>query len=127
MFQWFDAFFSTCNSLGGCRVDYLSTHIYACSADYVMNTLQDLYNAYQRPIWLTELACPGTSDPAVISAFMKEVIPRLEQSPIVERYAWFASRFTTQAWGNWLLSSENSLLSPHVSQRSALGDVYVGF
>merc|ERR1711872_121831 len=33
MFQWFDSFFSACNNLGGCKVDFISTHIYTCSAD----------------------------------------------------------------------------------------------
>jgi len=126
MFQWFDSFFSACNNLGGCKVDFISTHIYTCSADYTMQVLQDLYNRYGKKIWLTEFACPMTNDPNTIQQYMKDVLPRLEAADFVDRYAWFASRFATQDWGpNWLLSSENSLLVPHVSQKSGLGSYYM--
>ena len=57
---------------------------------------QDLYNAYNRKIWLTEVACPGTRDPATIRRYMEELVPRLEAADYVDRYAWFASRFATQ-------------------------------
>merc|ERR1712083_1106186 len=83
-------------NLGECRVDFISTHIYSCSADYTMQVLQDLYSAYGRKIWLTEFACPMTSDPNVIRQYMQEVIPRLEAADFVDRYAWFASGFATQ-------------------------------
>ena len=84
-----------------------------------------------------------TSDPNTIKQYMQEVLPRLEAADYVDRYAWFASRFATQVpvlvflisqltslflqdWGpNWLLSSENSLLVPHVSQKSGLGEYYM--
>ena len=57
---------------------------------------QDLYNAYNRKIWLTEVACSGTRDPAAIRRYMEELVPRLEAADYVDRYAWFASRFATQ-------------------------------
>ena len=96
MFQWFDSFFKACNKLGGCRVDFIATHIYSCSADHTMKVLEDLYSAYGRKIWLTEFACHMTRDPNVIKQYMQEVIPRLEAADFVDRYAWFASRFATQ-------------------------------
>merc|ERR1712013_469839 len=81
---------------------------------------------YGKKIWLTEFACPMTSDPNTIKQYMQEVLPRLEAADYVDRYAWFASRFATQDWGpNWLLSSENSLLVPHVSQKTGLGEYYM--
>ena len=54
-------------------------------------------------------------------------LPRLEAAEHVERYAWFASRFPSQGrpGDNWHLSAKNSLLKPNLSQRTALGDLYI--
>ena len=45
--DWFESFFSNCTQLGGCRVDFLATNIYNCSADYTMAFLKDLYETYR--------------------------------------------------------------------------------
>jgi len=123
MFDWFDAFFKACD--GRCKVDYLSTHIYTCSVEATMKTLEELHKRYEKKIWLTELACPMTDDPKVINKFMEDVLPKLEAADHVDKYAWFASRFATQKWRGWLLSSLNSLLVPKVSQKSELGKFYM--
>ena len=52
-------------------------------------------------------------------------LARLEAAEHVERYAWFASRFPSQRWGSWHLSAKNSLLKPNLSERTALGDLYI--
>ena len=38
--DWFRSFFSNCTALGGCRVDFLNTHVYSCDVDYVMTFLK---------------------------------------------------------------------------------------
>ena len=76
MYEWFDAFFAACDKLGGCRVDKIATHIYDCSADATMDKLEELHTRYNRPIWLTEFACPFTEDETTISSFMAAVLPR---------------------------------------------------
>ena len=81
-FEWFDEFFRLCN---GCRVDYLATHKYTCDANYLMSYLQSLYGRYHKKIWLTEFACPDTTDPNVQLKYMKEILPRLEAAPFVYR------------------------------------------
>ena len=43
--EWFDEFFKHCN---GCRVDYLATHAYWCSADHMMTYLEGLWNRYHK-------------------------------------------------------------------------------
>jgi hypothetical protein len=80
--EWFDLFFRYCN---GCRVDYLATHAYNCEADSTMNFLYGLYIRYGRKIWLTEFACPYTSDPENEKKYMSQILPRLESAPFVFR------------------------------------------
>ena len=126
--DWFTSFFAKCTELGGCRVDYLATHIYTCDADYTMVFLKDLYDTYGLKIWLTEFACPFERDPEKIKAYMEKVVPMLEAADYVEKYAWFASRFPTQDYGaGWFLSEENSLLKKNVAEKSSLGDLFMSF
>ena len=40
--NWFDGFFSACESLG-CRIDYLATNNYHGEVDLVMEELENLY------------------------------------------------------------------------------------
>lgn len=80
--EWFDEFFENCK---GCRVDYLATHMYKCNANTVMNFLEGLYQRYGLQIWLTEFACPYSSDPEEELKFMEDIIPRLEAAPFVFR------------------------------------------
>jgi len=124
--DWFRSFFSNCTALRGCRVDFLNTHVYSCDVDYVMTFLQELYDEFGLRIWLTEVACPFAREADEIKAFMAELLPRLEAADHVARYAWFATRFPTQDWGQyWYLSSENSLLEANLSARTPLGDLYM--
>jgi len=127
--DWFRSFFSKCTSLGGCRVDFLNTHVYSCDVNYVLTFLEELYVEFGLRIWLTEVACPFEKEAEEIQTFMRELLPRLEAADFVARYAWFASRFPTQGcewpWSSWCLSSENSLLEPNLSARTPLGDLYM--
>ena len=126
--DWFDSFFSNCTQLGGCRVDFLATNVYNCSADYTMAFLKDLYETYGLKIWLTSIACSQERDKQKIKAYMEDVIPMLEAADYVEKYAWFASRFATHvnAEGGFL-SGKNSLLELNKSKKTELGDLYMSF
>lgn len=93
--DWFDQFFlALCNTTTPCIVTYLATHHYptydperpnSCSAAKTMRYLQDLYDAYKIPIWLTEFACGKTTDPNVQLEYMKGVLPELEKAEFVYR------------------------------------------
>ena len=80
--QWFDEFFRHCN---GCRVDYLATHHYSCSADNTMRYLKNLYDQYGKKIWLTEFACSYSSDARKQLHYMQTLLPKLEAAPFVYR------------------------------------------
>lgn len=81
--EWFDEFFANCQ---GCRVDYLATHMYKCHPETVMDYLKDLYQRYRLKIWLTEFACPFSTDPEEELKYMKQLIPRLEAADYVFRF-----------------------------------------
>jgi hypothetical protein len=67
-----------------------------------MDYLQQIWNRYKKPIWLTEFACPQDKSADDQLQFMKAILPRLESASYVFRYSWFVSRntenlFTTKA------------------------------
>ena len=119
--DWFDEFFKHCN---GCRVDYLATHTYWCSANQTMSYLEGLWNRYQKKIWLTEFACPLTHSANVQLKFMKEILPRLESAHYVFRYSWFQNRLIDD---NDYVKRSGSLLQPHSSHLTPLGHYYNNF
>ena len=58
--------------------------------------LQTIYNAYQKPLWLTEFAQIAYGATPLFPtydqqlAFMNAAVPALEAVPYVERFAWYA-------------------------------------
>ena len=119
--EWFDDFFKHCN---GCRVDYLATHIYDCSANKTMNFLQDLWHRYHKKIWLTEFACPLTHSVHTQMQYMSEILPRLEAAHFVYRYSWFQTRIADDSL---YVKRSGSLLHPHSSALTQLGHFYNNF
>jgi len=109
--QWLRDFFSTCTDLfgdTGCRVDFVAVHFYECNgttdetaeqgAQDMMAFLDDVYQEFQKPLWLTEFNCGDGSpkyNPFANQAaenhlrFMKAALPKLEAAEHVERYSWF--------------------------------------
>lgn len=81
-FVWYDEFFRLCNS---CRIDYLSAHAYGCNANHVMSYLEKLYQRYGKKIWLTEFACPKSSDEHQQLHLMQTLLPRLEAAEYIFR------------------------------------------
>ena len=81
-FWWYDAFFNLCK---GCRIDFIAAHMYNCDANAIMSYLQKLYHRYNKKIWLTEFACPHSTDENQQLNLMKNVLPQLEAAPFVYR------------------------------------------
>eukprot|EP01084_Bolivina_argentea_P240379 403864_1 len=112
--QWFDEFFKLCN--GTCQVDAIATHVYDCSNQSTMNYLQSLAK-YGLSIWITEFAC-GTGSSHTVQQqvnYMVNLLPVLEKSDLVVRYAWFNSRDT----------ATNSLLKlKYGNKLTQLGNIY---
>jgi len=86
---WFDDFFKQCTN---CKVDFLTTHIYSCNMTEITDFINSL-KKYNKPIWLTEFACPAAGQPDSFElTFMKQILNYLDNEPIIERYAWFGTR-----------------------------------
>jgi hypothetical protein len=115
-FKWLDAFFAACT---GCRVDYVAFHWYACTKS-ALATMLGRFEAYGRPVWLTEFACLDQADTSesVQQAYMKEAVPLLEADPRVFRYAWFIGRSSPSPTSYDLFAAAGQL--------SSLGQTYVG-
>ncbi|KAF7868589.1 hypothetical protein EAF04_005120 [Stromatinia cepivora] len=100
---WLKSFLSSCSD---CTIDFICIHWYdsASNIDYFKSYVQDAYTAGgNRPLWITEFQASGTTDQQ--NAFMEEVLPWLDASHMVDRYAWFMAN--TAAGG--LMSSGSAL------------------
>jgi len=115
---WFDAFFGNCS---GCKVDFLTTHIYTCDINELKTFITSV-KKYNKPIWLTEFACPAAKQPDSVELdFMKAALMYLESEPQIERYAWFGTRLDpTDGW----LGPQLDLLSDSACALSDLGKLY---
>jgi Glycosyl hydrolase catalytic core/Ricin-type beta-trefoil lectin domain-like/F5/8 type C domain len=82
----------------GYRVDYTGVHWYAGpNADSLISLLQDVYNKWQRPVWLTEFSTVRWSGSATWSDadnfnFLAEFMWRAESLPWLKRYSLFNFR-----------------------------------
>ena len=114
--RWWAPWQSNCTALhGSCEFDYGCTHNYfqpapcrddvswwACVGngdDGTEHLEQELQTWYEhtggKPIWVTEFACNPWAERACNASshrrLMDQVVPVLEASPRVFRYAWFAA------------------------------------
>ncbi|BGP20526.1 hypothetical protein JCM10213_003789 [Rhodosporidiobolus nylandii] len=85
---WLQAFAQACPECWA-EIDFVALHWYdaAWNTGYFTIYLTDAYHTLGKPIWLTEFAGYGTQDEQI--AFLKYVIPWMEQQPFIERYAGF--------------------------------------
>ena len=117
---WFREFFGNCSLLygsRGCQTAHMAVHYYGCNATEAMAYLQQHHDAFGLPLWLTEFSCGH--DPVVEhhARYLKELLPLLDASPIVFRYAWMSAR----ARGS---GSERALLVPGEPRLTPLGRLY---
>ena len=114
--RWWAPWQSNCTALhGSCEFDYGCTHNYfqpapcrddvswwACvgngddGTEHLEQELDTWYeNTGGKPIWVTEFACNPWAERACNASLharlMDQVVPVLEASPLVFRYAWFAA------------------------------------
>lgn len=88
---WMQAFLAACR---GCRIDAIAIHSYWCTL-WDIQDLIDRYRHFGKPIWLTEFTCADPWKRNMLSmdgeaAFMREVVPWLEQEAAIAKYAWFS-------------------------------------
>ena len=92
----------------GYQVNFITLHWYgsdfsSAAVGQLKGYLQNVYNRYHLPIWLTEYALIKFSSPTVFPmpdeqvAFIKGSTSMLESLSYLERYAWFALPTSTAA------------------------------
>ncbi|MCX7092056.1 MAG: glycosyl hydrolase [Methylobacter sp.] len=102
---WFDKFYKMAKDRNY-KMDFMTIHPYSPpDAKLFLNKLDQVYEKYHLPIWITEFAvadftaskkrcktvCESKYTEQQVLAFMKEVLPELEKRPYVIRYAWFGA------------------------------------
>jgi len=124
--QWMYDFFGACG--GGCSVDFVALHWYGLdnATDFIAH-VTDYYNAFQRPIWVTEWACENYGDPSLgqcsddqITEFLSATQSWMDKTDYVERYAWLGA--TSNIAG---VNPENDLIGSN-GQVTSLGKQYIG-
>ena len=117
--QWIYDFMDSCKA-ENLRVDFICVHMYVGTDDNAfVQTLQDLYNKYQLPIWITEFATVDNSaqtiganaySPAQVLAFMQRLLPKLEALSFVQRYSWYSGPPTSpHLWSSALFDANGNL------------------
>ena len=115
---WLDEFFGNCSTVvAACDpalIKFIAIHDYSGNAQRILANAAATATKYGRPIWLTEFAVGSGKDRARNDAFLAAVLPRLEASAHVRRYAWFSSRNPPASWvaASSLLPSNASSAAP---------------
>ena len=127
--EWLDQFFGNCTDqtiAPGCNsslIEFIGLHDYTGNATALMRRLNGARARYgERQIWITEFAIlgkpwatpPWTATRAMQDAYLQEVLPLLDASDAVFRYAWFTSRNEPNAMNNCsnLLPNTNNGTAP---------------
>jgi len=126
---WMKDFMERANNTG-LRVDFVCVHWYGgTNAASLINKLEEVYELYGRPIWITEFAPAdwqaGTVEenrhsPAEVLQFAETLLPQLEELSYLERYAWFPfSQTAPQGTSSALFDPDGNL--------TTLGEFYADF
>lgn len=117
--QWFTDFMDSV-AVEHLRVDFICVHMYVGTDDVsFVQTLQQVYNQYHLPIWVTEFATadwnattPASNMYTAADAmgFMQRLLPQLDSLSYVQRYSWFSGDPTSaQLWPSALIATNGSL------------------
>ncbi|MET7422202.1 sigma-70 family RNA polymerase sigma factor [Dactylosporangium sp. NPDC005555] len=127
---WLDRFMAGAKQRGY-RVDFITLHWYGGdfgpdAPNQLKRYLQNVYNRYKLPIWLTEYALMrfenGTVYPSVDQqvSFVKSSTAMLEGLSFVERYAWFIL-YSSKAGDTGLYSNGTTPTGVGAAYRAAGG------
>jgi hypothetical protein len=85
--DYLSRFMSACSD---CGIQAVNIHWYDSSNNvaYFKSHIQNAYDQFKLPIWLTEFGTTDGND----QAFLAEVLPWLDSQPFVERYAYFMAK-----------------------------------
>jgi len=124
-----DWFYTFMDAVGN-DVDFVVLHDYdgGGSAEAFIKMVDDTWNTWHKPIWISEFGVANWSEALwnsgvagaseKVTAFMAEVLPALDARPYVERYAWFPFD-PNDEWGG-----SSGIFDYSTGQLNALGDLY---
>ena len=76
---------------------------YGWNATHFINYVTDMYETFQKPVWVTEWACQDfsttnqrTCSAEEVSDYLNTTQSWLDSNPWVERYAWFGAMIDTR-------------------------------
>lgn len=126
--KWMDEFLA-CPGVSIDDIDVIALHCYMPSSGGIIDFVKK-FSKYNKPIWMTEF-CAWDSDaksPSSVEAqidYMCEVLNFFEQSPLVERYAWFIPRYKTPGTYPYMqMLTNSSPLDPSPIELTELGQIY---
>jgi Glycosyl hydrolase catalytic core len=117
--QWFTDFMDSV-AAEHLRVDFICVHMYVGTDDAsFVQTLQQVYNQYHLPIWITEFATADWNATTTASnqytaagalGFMQRLLPKLDSLSYVQRYSWFSGDPSSAAlWPSALIDTSGQL------------------
>ncbi len=133
--NWLNTFINGANT-DTIRVDYIAIHWYDWGSSPQSNAnpdvngvltrfknyINNVYNLYHKPIWITEFnANTNRSTPTQV-AFMQLALPYLEGDSRIERYAWFFEN-NSPATVNGNLTALGQIYSDHISTASYTANI----
>lgn len=109
----------------GYSVDFIAVHYYSENADIgaFRSFLEAIYEAYDRPVWVTEWALVDWDNPdrfsqETISTFARDAILMMDDLDYVERNAWFGAY---EGGDGWYL---NTALFDSGGRPTQIGDLF---
>jgi len=121
--KWMQDFFDQIGGTGG--VDIVAIHWYDVGAEKFIAYVEDFYNTFQKPIWVTEFACQNFNGGAQCSmdevwTFMGTVTKWMDKTSFVLAYFAFGVMHDMQGVNN-----DNQLMAAS-GKPTDLGYMYIG-
>jgi hypothetical protein len=104
---WLDQFFGNLSDSRKANIKFLGQHDYSGNPTGIIAKAEAAYKKYGRKVWLTEFSVGSGKGRSANDAFMEQILPLLDASEAVDRYAWYSTRNAPASWVN-----ESFLLPP---------------
>lgn len=66
----------------------MSYHTYVTDPDTIIKETTSLYQQFNKPVWITEIASGSDSTAAANLALLQDFVPWANSQPWIERYFW---------------------------------------
>jgi len=120
---WLQDFIKACEN---CNVSFIAAHWYGTNSSWFISYVEDLAASFKLPIWITEWACQNYVDldeqcsTDEVFSFMNTTQSFMDNSTLVERYAWFGAMKETQG-----LNPDDAIMDSR-GMINTLGRQYIG-